>query len=74
MRTTIDIPDELHRELKAKAALKGRTVRDWVVDLIREDLKPTRMGGKRVQLPLIKAKRKGVFNLTREEVDEAMFG
>jgi len=28
MRTTIDIDDALYRELKAKAALEGRTVRE----------------------------------------------
>ena len=74
MRTTIDIPDELHRELKAKAALEGRSVRDFVLDLIKSELRPERKAGKRVTLPMIKAKRKGVFNFSREEIDEAMLG
>lgn len=34
MRTTIDIPDELYRSLKARAALSGVPVRDVVAQLI----------------------------------------
>lgn len=74
MRTTIDIPDELHRELKAKAALQGTTVRNLVVGLIEAELHEPQEKGRRVRLPLIKAKQKGSFNLTREDVHDAMFG
>lgn len=34
MRTTIDIPDELYRSLKARAALSGVPVREVVMHLI----------------------------------------
>jgi hypothetical protein len=34
MRTTIDIPDELYRSLKARAALSGLPVQDVVTRLI----------------------------------------
>ncbi len=74
MRTTIDIPDELHRELKAKAALQGTSVRNLVIGLIEAELHQPREKAQRVHLPLIKAKRKGSFNLTREDVHDAMFG
>ena len=74
MRTTIDIPDALHRELKAKAALEGRTVRELLLNLITKDLRPGPIQEERVQLPMIRAKRKGVFNFTREEINDAMFG
>lgn len=33
MRTTLDIPDELYRSLKARAAMQGRTVREVAVNL-----------------------------------------
>lgn len=36
MRTTMDIPDDLYRSLKARAALEGRTVREVAVNLFRE--------------------------------------
>jgi hypothetical protein len=35
MKTTIDLPDELHRAVKARAALEGRSVRDVTIDLYR---------------------------------------
>lgn len=74
MRTTIDIPDELHRRLKAQAAVEGRTIRELVLEFIQAQLGREQSTGKKVTLPLIKAKRKGAFNLTREEIHEAMFG
>jgi hypothetical protein len=41
MRTTIDLPDELYRSLKARAAVQGTTLRELVVDLIERGLHPT---------------------------------
>jgi hypothetical protein len=39
MRTTIDIPDELYRTLKARAALNGRPVREVVTQFIDQGLR-----------------------------------
>jgi len=33
MKTTIDIPDDLYRKVKAKSAIQGRRVRDVTVEL-----------------------------------------
>ena len=33
MKTSIDIPDELYRRVKAKSALQGRHVRDVTIEL-----------------------------------------
>lgn len=33
MRTTLDIPDELYRQVKARAALQGKTVREVTTEL-----------------------------------------
>ena len=38
MRLSIDLPDEMHRALKAKAATEGRTVSDLVREIIRKYL------------------------------------
>lgn len=38
MRTTIDLPDPLYRELKARAALEGRSVKDLMHGLLRRAL------------------------------------
>jgi plasmid stability protein len=39
MRTTLDLPDELMRHLKARAALEGRSLRDLTQDLIERGLR-----------------------------------
>ena len=38
MKTTIDLPDELVREVKLRALMQGRTLRDVVADFIRQGL------------------------------------
>lgn len=38
MRTTLDLPDELMRHLKARAALEGRSLRDLVLELVTRGL------------------------------------
>lgn len=38
MRTTLDLPDALMRNLKARAALEGRSLRDLVLALVERGL------------------------------------
>jgi hypothetical protein len=35
MKATIEVPDELYRQVKAKSALEGRAVREVAIDLFR---------------------------------------
>jgi plasmid stability protein len=39
VRTTFDLPDDLMRHLKARAALEGRSLRDLVLELVERGLK-----------------------------------
>ena len=39
VKTTLEIPDPLYRRLKATAALRGRTVRDFVNETLAEKLR-----------------------------------
>jgi hypothetical protein len=39
MRTTVDLPDELYREAKAEAALRGRKFKDLVEEGLRRLLR-----------------------------------
>ncbi len=39
MRTTIDLPDDLYRALKARAALSGTTMRQMLMRLIEQGLR-----------------------------------
>lgn len=38
MKTTLDLPDELIREVKVRAVIQGRTLRDLVADFLRQGL------------------------------------
>jgi hypothetical protein len=72
MKTTLDIPDELFREAKSRAALTGTRLKDLVADGLRAVLSggPADSPPRRVQFPIIKA-RPGAPNITKQMVDEA---
>ncbi len=76
MRTTIDIPDQLYKQMKAKAALQGRTVKEIVLRGVEKEMQDTlvKKKTKRVQLPLIHGKGTQKINLTNAEIEEILFG
>lgn len=78
MKTTIDLPDELMREIKVRAAREDRKLKDLVAELLREGLsstsKPSTTRGHRVKLPLIRGGHaaKPGEELTPERVAEIL--
>jgi hypothetical protein len=73
MRTTVDIPDPAYRQLKAKAALQGCTVKEIIVRLVTRELQgdsPRR----HTTFPLIRGKESRRLDLTNEEINEILFG
>ncbi|MES2946863.1 MAG: hypothetical protein V4772_28690 [Pseudomonadota bacterium] len=38
MKTTLDLPDDLVREMKLRAVMQGRTLRDLTADFLRQGL------------------------------------
>jgi hypothetical protein len=38
MKTTLDLPDRLYRQIKARAALKGQTIKSFFLEAIRAKL------------------------------------
>lgn len=70
VRTTVDIPAPLYRQLKEQAAARGRSVRDLVLAGVRTVLlQGKRPRPKRVQFPLIVSEGPKV-NLTSEQIYE----
>ena len=60
MRTTIDLPDELFRQVKAKAAIGGLKLKDLITHYVEQGLKgapspATRSGRRRSELPVARA-------------------
>jgi hypothetical protein len=57
VKTTLEIPDELFRQAKAKAAMEGRKLKDVVADGLRLAVKePSKAKRHHVKFPLIRAK------------------
>ncbi|KAA6458184.1 hypothetical protein DYQ86_19880 [Acidobacteria bacterium AB60] len=75
MRTTVDIPDDIYRDLKIKAVQEKLPVRQIILRSIQRELganesQPVR----KLQLPLIHSARPGTLSLTNELIDEIAFG
>ena len=69
MRTTIDIPDELYRRLKVKAAVDGETVREIALRGIQREIgeqavKPVR----RLSEPVLKSYAAGSIRIDNEQI------
>jgi hypothetical protein len=59
LKTTLEIPDQLFREAKAKAALEGRRLTDLITEGLQLVVnRPREAQGKRLKFPLLKSKRK----------------
>lgn len=73
MRTTVDIPDALYRQLKARAALEGTTVKEVLKALVQREL-AGRTRRHSVSFPLIRGKETRKLNLTNEQIDQILLG
>jgi len=74
VRTTIDIPDPIYRELKARAARQGLTVKEIILSGVQKEMQDPSPKKHRVRLPLIHGKGTRKINFTSAQVDEILFG
>jgi hypothetical protein len=69
MRTTVDIPDPIYRELKSRAGLEGKTVKELIVRSVSVTLQteapPKR---RRLKLPIIHSKVPGTLKIDNEQI------
>lgn len=71
MRTTVDIPDPLYRQLKSRAAREGRSVKELILRGVEGQLDLAQKSSKRrVRLPLIRSKRPGKLRLDNARIFE----
>jgi hypothetical protein len=69
MRTTLDLPDELFRQVKAKAALEGTRLKHLLTRYVENGLRQPahRRSTQRSELPVIKRRGKQIIpNLTAQ--------
>jgi hypothetical protein len=70
MRTTVDIPDPLYRELKGKAAREGRSVKELVLRAVEIELHVPPKKIMRRKAPVIKSKHPGTLRLDNDKIFE----
>jgi hypothetical protein len=70
VRTTVDIPDPLYRELKGRAASEGSTVKELILRGVEQELKGRRTRPPRVTLPIVRSKRPGSTKLDNAKIFE----
>jgi hypothetical protein len=71
MRTTVDIPDSLYRDLKSKAAGEGRSVKELILRGVEIELQLTPKRRRRlVSLPLVRSKQPGTVALDNAKIFE----
>jgi hypothetical protein len=73
MRTTVDIPDPIYRQLKSKAALRGCSVKELILRGVEIELQGNSARVRsRVRLPIIQSKRPGWLRLTNDQINEIL--
>ena len=71
MRATVDLPDYIYREIKAAAARRGITVRDFILNAVEKELGALRRR-RRIRPPLIRTGSPGTLSLTNAEIEELL--
>ena len=70
MRTTVDIPDPVYRELKSDAARAGRSVKELILLRVTSPAREAAATRRTIKFPAIKAKKPGSLKLGPEGVYE----
>lgn len=74
MRTTVDIPDALYRELKSRAAHEGRSVKELILRGAESQLQPAAVSRrslkKRSAPPVLQSKEPGTLDLDNERISD----
>ena len=73
MRTTVDLPAPLFRQMKATAALRGISIKDLVSAAVESEIvREESTEEYSVKLPLIRSKRPGMLHLTNAEIEDLL--
>jgi hypothetical protein len=73
MRTTIDLPNDLFRQVKSKAALRGKTLKAFVQAAIEKEVSAKDPKSSfRVKLPIIKSRKPKSLSLTNSQIEDLL--
>ncbi len=71
MRTTVDLPDSLFRDLKAFAAKRGASLKSVLRMAVEREIRRTEgKVSKKLRFPLLESHDPGTLNLTNAEIDD----
>ena len=71
MRTTVDLPDPLFRQVKSVAALRGSTLKEFIQDALQQAVTTDRrVRHHKVRFPLIRSKHPGALRLTNADIED----
>ncbi len=71
VRTTVDIPDPLYREMKVLAASEGTTLKEIILESVEARLRtgrPAARPQRRPRFPVIRSRKPGSLQLGEEGV------
>ncbi len=75
MRTTIDIPEALGRQVKIRAAQEGRSLKTLITQALERELAAAAapaVPSVTPRLPVIRSSRPGSLKITPEEISELL--
>ena len=72
MRTTIDLPDPLFRELKAVAARRGTSLKNVIRAAVEKEIRTESKAGRRVKFPLLSSHEPGSLHLTNADIEDLL--
>lgn len=76
MRTTVELPDEVFREMKSLAARQGRSMKEFVLKAIEKELSRLRRPARvrySARLPLVRSKHPGALrSMTNAQIDDLL--
>ena len=75
MRTTIDLPDNLYRRVKALAALRGKSLKTFITSALEKEVAAANaleVPKRRVSLPLVKSSKPGSRKISSDTIAEVL--
>lgn len=74
MRTTVDLPDELSRDVKVAAASRGLTLKVFLRMAVEHELKreSAPLKSEKLKFPLVSSKKPGSLKITNEQIEDLL--
>jgi len=74
VRTTVDLPDELFRELKTMAVQRGTSLKELLRTAVEHELARAQRPTKpyRVRFPVLNSKEPGKLDLTNADIEDLL--